>query len=148
MEQLSNEQKKNKELNDKIELYENNSNRKKIKELEEKILSLTSRINKLENSNDKDKVTTLKSGEKIVALFFTSVNGEIHRPISCKNTDTFAKIEEKIYDENPKYKDYNTYLTFNGNVIKRFKTIEDNKIEDGNTIIINIYDEKKIDSIK
>ena len=39
------------------------------------------------------------------------------------------------------YKDYNTYLTVNGNVIKRFKTIDENKIKDGNTIIINIYDE-------
>ena len=141
MEQLSNEQKKVKELNDKIKLYENNNNIKKIKELEEIVLSLNSKINKLENNQDKDKVITLKSGEEIVALFFTSEKQDIHRPISCKNTDTFAKIEEKIYNEYPKYKDYNTYLTVNGNAIKRFKTIDENKIKDGNTIIINIYDE-------
>ena len=141
MEQLSNEQKKVKKLNDKIKLYENNGDVKKIKELEEIIISLNSKINKLENNIDKDKVTTLKSGEEIVALFFTSEKQDIHRPISCKNTDTFAKIEEKIYNEYPKYKDYNTYLTVNGNVIKRFKTIDENKIKDGNTIIINIYEE-------
>ena len=140
MEQLSNEQKKVKELNDKIKLYENNNNIKKIKELEEIVLSLNSKINKLENNQDKDKVITLKSGEEIVALFFTSEKQDIHRPISCKNTDTFAKIEEKIYNEYPKYKDYNTYLTVNGNAIKRFKTIDENKIKDGNTIIINIYE--------
>ena len=141
MEQLSNEQKKVKKLNDKIKLYENNGDVKKIKELEEIIISLNSKINKLENNTDKDKVTTLKSGEEIVALFFTSEKQDIHRPISCKNTDTFAKIEEKIYNEYPQYKDYNTYLTVNGNVIKRFKTIDENKIKDGNTIIINIYEE-------
>ena len=101
MEQLSNEQKKVKELNDKIKLYENNNNIKKIKELEEIVLSLNSKINKLENNQDKDKVTTLKSGEEIVALFFTSEKQDIHRPISCKNTDTLAKIEEKIYNEYP-----------------------------------------------
>ena len=141
MEQLNNEQKKIKELNDKIKLYENNDNVKKIKELEEIIASLNSQINDLKNNTNKDKITNINSGEEIVALFFTSSNQDIHRPISCKNTDTFVKIEEKIYNEYPQYKDYNTYLTVNGNVIKRFKTIDENKIKDGNTIIINIYDE-------
>ena len=141
MEQLNNEQKKVKELNDKIKLYENNDNVKKIKELEEIIVSLNLQINKLKNSTNQDKITKSKSEEEIVALFFTSSNGEIQRPISCSNADTFAKIEEKIYNEYPKYKDYNTYLTVNGNVVKRFKTLDENKIKDGNIIIINIYDE-------
>ena len=66
MEQLSNEQKKVKKLNDKIKLYENNGDVKKIKELEEIIISLNSKINKLGNNTDKDKVTTLKSGEEIL----------------------------------------------------------------------------------
>ena len=49
LEQLSNEQKKVKELNDKIKLYENNNNNnnlKKIKELEEIIISLNLQLNK------------------------------------------------------------------------------------------------------
>lgn len=78
---------------------------------------------------------------KLVALSFTSTNGEINRPLSCKAGDTFAKIEEKIYNEYPKYKDYNTYLRDNGNLVKRFNNIEENKIKDGNIIIINIYEE-------
>ena len=32
-------------------------------------------------------------------------------------------------------------LQFNGNVINRFKTLKENGIKDGNTIIANIYDE-------
>jgi predicted nuclease with TOPRIM domain len=141
MEQLSNEQKKVKELNDKIKLYENNDNEKKIKKLEETINSLNSKINDLKNNSDKDKAENINSGEEIVALFFTSIEQDVHRPISCKKTDTFVRIEEKIYNEYPQYKEYNTYLTVNGNAIKRFKTLEENKIKDGNTIIINIYDE-------
>mgnify|MGYP002626756464 CR=1 FL=1 len=141
MEQLSNEQKKVKELNDKIELYENNNNIQKIKELEEIILSLNSQINDLKKNTDKDKITNIKSGEQIFALFFTSVNQDVHRPISCKNTDTFVRIEEKIYNEYPQYKDYSTYLTVNGNLIKRFKTIDENKIKDGNTIVINVFED-------
>ena len=72
--------------------------------------------------------------------FFTSIYEDIYRPIPCKNTDIVAMIEEKIYDEYPKYKDYNTYLTLNGNIIERFKTLEENGIKDGNIIIVNLYD--------
>ena len=137
MEQLSSEQQKVKELNEKIKLYENNNNNiKKIKELEETINSLNFKINNL----DKDKGINLKSDEEIVALFFTSVEQDVHRPISCKKSDTFVRIEEKIYNEYPQYKELNTYLTVNGNAIKRFKTLEENKIKDGNTIIINVYE--------
>ena len=141
LEELNNEKIKVKELNDKIKKYENSNNEyiKKIKELEELIKSKNTEINNLKNDNNK--ITTIKSGEKIIAIFFTSNLQDIHMPIPCKNTDTFVKIEEKIYNEYPKYKDYNTYLTVNGNVIKRFKTLEENGIKSGNTIIVNIYDE-------
>ena len=61
--------------------------------------------------------------------------------MACKNTDIIARLEEKLYNEYPKYKDYNTYLTVNGNVIKRFKTLDENGIKNGNSIIVNIYDE-------
>ena len=143
LEELNKENLKVKELNDKIKIYENtnNENIKKIKEMEKLIKSKNLEINKLKNNNDKNKITSIETEEEIIAIFFTSIHQDIHRPISCKNTDTFVKIEEKIYNEYPKYKDYNTYLTVNGNVIKRFKTLEENGIEDGNTIIVNIYDE-------
>jgi hypothetical protein len=141
LEELNNEKIKVKELNDKLKIYENSNYLKKIKELEELIKLKDSEINNLKNNNDKNEITNIKSGEKIIAIFFTSTHQDIHRPISCKNTDVFVKIEEKIYNEYPKYKDYNTYLTVNGNIIKRFKTLEENGIKDGNTIIVNIYDE-------
>jgi len=139
MEELNKEKLKVKELNDKIKKYENSNNEyiKKIKEMEKLIKSKNSEINKLKSKKDKN---TEAEGETM-AIFFTFINQDIHRPISCKNIDTFVKIEEKIYNEYPKYKDYNTYLTVNGNVIKRFKTLEENGIEDGNTVIVNIYEE-------
>ena len=141
LEELNNEKIKVKELNDKLEKYENSNNLKKIKELEKLIKLKDSEINNLKSNNDRNEITNIKSGEKIIAIFFTSTYQDIHRPIPCKNTDIFVKIEEKIYNEYPKYKDYNTYLTVNGNIIKRFKTLEENGIKDGNTIIVNIYDE-------
>ena len=142
LEELNNEKIKVKELNDKIKKYENSNYEyiKKIKELEELIKSKNSEINNLKNNNDTNKIVNIESKEEKIAIFFTSVDQNIYRPISCKNTDTFVKIEEKIYNEYPEYKDYNTYLTINGNVINRLKTLEENGIKDGNTIIVNIYD--------
>jgi len=107
---------------------EKNKNKKLLKELNK------------EKIEDKE-LNNIRLGEKIIAVFFTSVNQDIHRPISCKNADIFSKIEAKIYNEYPKYKASNTYFTVNGNVIDRSKTIEENGIKDGNTIIANIYEE-------
>ena len=115
---------------------------KKIEDLQKLLEEKNSEINNLRinliNNNNK---YSINPDEKIFAVSFTSTNKDIHRAMACKNTDTFARIEEKIYNEYPKYKDYNTYLTVNGNTIKRFKTFDENKIKDGDTIIVNIYDE-------
>ncbi len=69
-----------------------------------------------------------------------SVSHDILYPINCKNNDTIVKLEEEVYNEYPKYKEYNTYLTCNGNILKRFKNIEENGIKKGNAIIVNIYE--------
>ena len=143
LEELNNEKTKVTKLNDKIQTYKNSYNHKleKIKELKELIKSKNSEINYLKIFNNEH--SSIKLGEKIISIFFTSISqGIISFSISCKNTDTFAKVEEKIYDKYPQYKDCNTYLTVNGNIIKRFKTLEENRIKDGNFIIINVYDEE------
>ena len=51
------------------------------------------------------------------------------------------KLEEKIYNEYPKYKDYNTYLTCDKKILRRFKTIEENGIKEANSIIIRLLEE-------
>ena len=107
---------------------EKNKNKKLLEELNKEKINI-------KELND------IKSGEEIIAIFFTSVNQDIQRPISCKITDTFAKIEEKICNEYPIYKDCNTYFTVNGKIIDRLKTIKENGIKDGNIIIANICEE-------
>ena len=52
-----------------------------------------------------------------------------------------VRLEEKLYNEYPKYKDYNTFLTINGKIIKRFKNLDENEIMNGDSIIVNIYNE-------
>ena len=78
--------------------------------------------------------------EKIFGITFMSVSHDKIYPIICSNTDTIVKCEEIFYNEYPEYKEYNTYLTANGNIIKRFKTIEENGIKQGMAIIVNIYE--------
>ncbi len=39
------------------------------------------------------------------------------------------------------YKEVNTFLTVNGSIVKRFKTIGKNKIKKGYAIMVNVYDE-------
>ena len=136
LEELNKEKMKVKELNDVIKIYVNSNKNyfKTILELEKQLNSKDSEINYL-------KEYIVKSGEEIIAIFFTSVSQDINRPISCKITDAFTKIEEKIYNEYPIYKNCNTYFTVNGNVINKFKTLKENRIKDGNTIIVNIYDD-------
>ena len=83
-----------------------------------------------------------KRSEKSFAIKFSSVDQTIYNyPISCNDNDSISKLEEEVYNEYPKYKDYHTYLTVNGSIIKRFKTIKENGITKGNAIIVNIIEE-------
>ena len=142
---LNNEKEKVKELNNKIILYEKNSNEdiNKIKELEKLINIKDNELNNLKSKsiNDDSTISPIKPGEKIITVNFLTTDKGINKPIACKNTDIVARLEEKLYNEYPNYKNYNTYLTVNGNKIKRFKSLDENGINDGNSIIINICDE-------
>ena len=81
----------------------------------------------------------INPGENIIAINFETINQDIKKPMACKNTDIISRLEEKVYNEYPEYKEHNTYLTVNGNLIKRFKSLEENGIKDGNIILVNIY---------
>ena len=81
----------------------------------------------------------LNKEEKTMVVNFMPIDQSFISTISCKNTDILVNLEQKIYREYPQYKEFNTYLTMNGKMIKRFKTIEENGIQDSNSIIVNIY---------
>ena len=56
--------------------------------------------------------------------------------MACKTNYTFKSIEEKLYREYPEIKNDVACFLVNGESINREKTFEDNKIKDGDTIII------------
>ena len=74
------------------------------------------------------------------AISFRSINQDIFYPIICNKNELISRLEEELYNEYPRYKEYNTYLTCNGVVLKRFKTVGENNIKKGNTILVNIHE--------
>ena len=60
-----------------------------------------------------------------------------HYNLVCKNNDLFIRLEERLYEDFPKFKEYETYFEVNGKRIKRFKTLEQNNIKTND--VINIF---------
>ena len=73
---------------------------------------------------------------------FISLAQSIRTGIPCMADDTFAEVEEKLYQMYNEYRNTNTntntnnILLFQGNTILRFKKISENKIKNGDTILI------------
>ena len=118
----------NASLKDKIKLLENFLASKNIEQ--QKLLSDTILNNK---------ITSIKPGEEIISVNFVSMgNNDIgHYSLLCKNTDLFVRLEERLYKDFPEFKNYETYFEVNTKRIKRFKTIDENKIKSKD--IINVF---------
>ena len=117
----------------------------KIKSLENDLILKNKEIQQLlsqNNNNNKDKyeITSIKPGEKVMCINFVSMgNQEIgHYGLVCKNTDLFIREEERLYEDFPNFKKYETYFEVNGKRIKRFQTLSENKIKDKDIIYIFI----------
>ena len=75
----------------------------------------------------------------ILSVHFISLDQRINCAIKCLKTDTFAEVEEKLYQKYGEYRETNNNFTANGQIVLRFKSINDNHIKDGDTIqLINI----------
>ena len=118
-----------------------------IKEEEIKKLDLTKKIKEFENiSNNiielENEIKLFRtyydfsSNEKLISVKFISMNQEINSTIISKNTDSFSKIENILYEKYPKYKDSENYFIFNGRKINRNRTLEENKIRNNDTLTL------------
>ena len=70
-------------------------------------------------------------------IFFVPNDNSYHERFKCSENDKFADIEEKLYKKHEELRNTNNIFIANGIIIKRFKTISENKINDGS--IIRIY---------
>ncbi len=120
-------------LSDKIKLLENN--------LTEKNLETQKSISQ-NNLNDKYEITSINPGEKIMSVNFVSmgIQGINNYSLVCKNTDCFVKLEERLYEDFPKFKEYEKYFEVKTRRIKRFKTLKDNHTKTNDAINMFIID--------
>jgi len=118
-------------LKNKIKLLENELNKKnnEIQQL----------LGNNKNIQGKYKITSINPGEEIMALNFVSMGSNDIGPYNlvCKNIDLFVRLEERLYEDFPQFKEYETYFEVKGKRIKRFKTLEQNNIKTND--IINIF---------
>ena len=103
----------------------NNIIASKQKEMEE----LKKELDKVSNKNQYVKY------EDIRMLQFISGDGIINNyPIKCLISETFASVEERLYQTFPEFRETNNTFISNGNDIKRFKKISENNIKEGSPI--------------
>ena len=136
----------NKDLKNKLE--------KEINKLKENLKLLENELNTKNNEiknyileiNDlkenKNQITSIKPGEKIFAvLFMTQGNNDIFNyAMTCKNTELFVRLEERLYDDFPKYKKLETIFMVDARRILRFQTLDENKIKRNDIISLFVVD--------
>ena len=132
----------------KSELNNNSQNLEKYKlEINELKLSLTNKNNEINNLNNEMKNLQLNNNKKILVdlnelliIQFKSIDQKVDMSYNCQKNDVFVRIEEKLYNDYPEYKDLNTYFTVNGHVVKRFRNMVENDIRNNDKILLNIYE--------
>ena len=72
----------------------------------------------------------------MMVVNFMSTDQTINTGIACTADDTFAEVEEKLYQMYNEYRNTNNLLLHSGNTILRFKKIKENKIKNGDRIIV------------
>jgi len=71
---------------------------------------------------------------KILFVHFISTDQKINCPIKCLETDTFAEVEEQLYQQYEEYRETNNNFIFKGKLVLRFKTISENNIKNGDKV--------------
>ena len=131
--QLNKEKNKNKEL------------LKEIDNLKGKVENLNKKMKELKKNNKQSEytITSINPGETILAVNFVSMGTQEigHYNLICKNNDLFVTLEERLYKDFPQFKNYNTFFQANGKTIKRFKTMDENRIKNNDVISIFITED-------
>ncbi len=69
--------------------------------------------------------------KEMMCVNFISSDQNVHYAVPCVKTNTFAEVEEKLYQQYPRYRETNNNFIANGKLVLRFKTIGENKIGNG-----------------
>ena len=136
IQQLQNENKnQNLKLNqfNQMNMQNNQMNTNEINRLNQIIVQTDKQIKELEFKLQKDNKVYRND---IMVVNFMSTDQTINTGIACTADDTFAEVEEKLYQMYNEYRNTNNLLLHSGNTILRFKKIKENKIKNGDRIIV------------
>ena len=122
----------NKKQNDYISQINNLKNQLKEKDKE---------INDLKNKISKGNIKQYVDYNDIMVVNFISGDGKINEGIKCLPTETFAEVEEKLYQIYDEYRETNNIFLAKGNIIKRFKKMSENNIKNGDKIQLQNFNE-------
>ena len=86
--------------------------------------------------NEVDKNVVKEKSNKLIAINFKSFDQSINCFIPCYFKDTFLKALEILYLSYPELKEKEAFFLSKGNLIEKFKTLEENKIRNGDVILI------------
>ena len=146
----------NKKLNDiinilKLENKDNKANmqieinklKEKIKilekELDNKNKEIQNYILQLQNFGENKNQINKNEDNNFSVTFMTKDSQDIlNHSITCKKNDLFVRLEERLYNDYPKYKNYETFFVVNDKKIFRFKTLEENNIVNNDIISLNL----------
>ncbi len=139
------------------DLYnELNKAKQLIESLQNKIIYQEQEIIKLRSElKDKDidfssfsKNEIIFNDEEKIKINFSSLDQKINISLFCTNYEIFAEVEEKLYQKFPEYRETNNCFFSNGTQILRFKTIEENKLENDRTVLLVVpCEDEKLDNI-
>ena len=133
---IINEQKlKIQELQTQLNTYNNNINNlnNDIKNYQNIINQKDIELNNLKNQllSNNNKIINNFNLDEMMCVNFISGDQQIHYAVPCLKSNTFAEVEEKLYQKFPVYRETNNNFIANGNLVLRFKTIGENKIGNG-----------------
>ena len=92
-------------------------------------------INTIANINNAN--NNLNLNENFIAVNFF-VNGETI-PLFCNKNEKFSALVKQFYRKYPQYKNKNCYFLAGGSMVNLNKTIFENRIIDGQTILVNFH---------
>jgi len=101
-----------------------------INDLKNKLNDLSKRV-----SNDGN-LKKYVEYNNIMVVHFISGDSRINHGIKCLKTDTFAEVEEKLYQMYEEFRETNNIFLVKGNIVKRFKKMSENNINNGDKILL------------
>ena len=133
---LNKEKIKNDNLNQKLNKLKN-----KLDENNQNIQNYQKIISELKDEIKKFESKFLSPGEKLITIKIVSVDQTVNFIMTAKNTEKFSSLENILYDKFPKYKETENFFLVNGKKIKKYKTLEENKIKNKDVLTLTTIDD-------